>query len=321
MLFVLGGLVRSTGAGMGCPDWPKCFGEYIPPTSAEELPDNYKEIFLNNRLEKTERFAALLTKLGFKDKAQEILNYEALNEAHEFSASKAYTEYINRIWGALTGIIVLITFVYSLRFIKENRAVSIFTGLGFIAVMVNALIGAVVVNANLLGGIVTTHFLAAFAAMAFFMIARFNIVDLRLETSPDAKIKRHAFILMILFVVQIIAGTQVREAYDVMEAKGHVLNTETIPLLGQSFNVHRVLALITLAWSYLQMKNYKTLKWTKYVLGLCIAQIVFGSLIVMTDLSAFSKLFHVSIGAGLFVIQFYICALLFKGQQKALETA
>jgi cytochrome c oxidase assembly protein subunit 15 len=75
LLFVLilaGGVVRSTGSGMGCPDWPKCFGMYVPPTSSAELPKDYKDKYVAGRLAKNQRFAKTLDVFGFSDLARRI---------------------------------------------------------------------------------------------------------------------------------------------------------------------------------------------------------------------------------------------------------
>src|SRR5690606_25316889 len=74
LLVMIGGIVRATGAGMGCPDWPTCFGSWIPPTDVSQLPDNYKEIY------------------GAELKGE-----------IEFNPVKTWIEYVNRLFGVFTG--------------------------------------------------------------------------------------------------------------------------------------------------------------------------------------------------------------------------
>ena len=81
LVVVAGSFVRITGSGMGCPDWPKCFGQWVPPTNEAELPDNYKKIYSEGRVKKVEKFSNYLSAIGFKRKAEELRKDPSLIKA------------------------------------------------------------------------------------------------------------------------------------------------------------------------------------------------------------------------------------------------
>lgn len=311
MLFVIGGLVRSTGSGMGCPDWPKCFEQYVPPTSESDLPKNYEEYYKDKRLKKTKRFTQLLHLFGFSNKAEKIQQATQLNESHKFNVIKAYVEYINRLWGALTGIIVFICTLLSLQYFKINWRVFLFTFLGFIAVIFNALLGAVVVNSNLIGGIVTAHFIAAFASISFFIVARRYINN---SSQVNFQNKKISILLLLFASIQLIIGAFVRETYDLNF--GVMTLDQTIESLYPNLYYHGILGVIIMSLSILQLirvpKHGKVVKYAKIIVFLTIAQIIIGPVSLIESFIEISKLFHISFGAGIYVLQFYICTSFLK---------
>ena len=148
MLILVGSIVRSTGAGMGCPDWPKCFGSYIPPTSSAQLPDNYLEVFKAKRIEKNQRLAKVLMSLGYHDLGNQILTDPAIQEEQTFNVTKAWIEYINRLIGVLIGVMVFLNMIGSFAF-KTNKWLPIVGVFIFILTGFQGWVGSLVVSTNL----------------------------------------------------------------------------------------------------------------------------------------------------------------------------
>ena len=166
VLILVGGVVRSTGSGMGCPDWPKCFGSWVPPTDVSELPPDYKEVYANYRHEKNVRFARYLRMLGMGQTADQLLNDESVLVEADFNPTKTWIEYFNRITGVTIGFLIILVFVYSLKFWNSNRAITVLSFLTLVLVCFQGWIGSFVVSSNLTPWTITVHMFLALALVA-----------------------------------------------------------------------------------------------------------------------------------------------------------
>jgi cytochrome c oxidase assembly protein subunit 15 len=321
ILFFLGGLVRSTGAGMGCPDWPKCFGQLMPPTTDEALPANYQDVYLQERKVKVYRMAALLEQLGFHSKAQQIKNDPKIYEKHDFNLVKAYTEHINRLFGALTGLFSVLLLISSFQFMKKDRSRWLMAVAGVFFIFFNAFLGAVVVNTNLLPGLVSAHFITAFLAITAFMLARYKKIKLPRVPSIQKLPFTSLFLLLAVLLIQIVFGTQVREGIDkLVAASGFELNKYTFGELGFNFVVHRfssiVLLLLTgytlyVVFTHNDLRDVMGKPLIYFAFGILI-QIVSGSANTLFNLPDIAQVVHITVGSLMFGFILYACLLAVK---------
>jgi len=164
LLFLLGGLVRATGSGMGCPDWPKCFGLLAPPTCDCDLPANYQQVFLEKRLKKVDRFANFLDRVGMETSANRLRRDPSIRVPESFNPLKAWIEYINRLFGVLSGLFGFAWFLL-VWIKKELNPYRWWVVFGFFFLLVNAWLGSLVVATNLIPGIVSLPYLLSFVCL------------------------------------------------------------------------------------------------------------------------------------------------------------
>lgn len=315
----MGGLVRVTGAGMGCPDWPKCFGEWIPPTSEAQLPDNYKEVYITKRKSKVERLITFLEKVGMHDKALKIQKKQGLFEPHVYSFSKAYTEYGNRLVGVLTGIFALLTVFFSVTFFKKAFWKMGFAFIGLFFIIYNGWLGSIVVDSNLFGGMVTIHFVIAFFAVLFFMLAFYHGKESLATTNTDGKRLLWISLALVLGIVQLISGTLVREQAEILAGLNTIISINNFELLGSNFNLHRLTApilAVIIIWVLFKNRNIASRKKinTFYLacLILLLLQVLTGVLNVRFNFPPMAQLAHVVLGSVLLTGLIFISIHEFK---------
>ena len=329
LLILVGGIVRATGSGMGCPDWPKCFGQWVPPTSSSQLPADYKQIYTAQRVTKNQKLARTLAGLGFGQVAGEIFAHPTQYIETDFNATKTWIEYLNRLLGALIGIFVFVTAAVSLPYWRRDRPIVWLAVASWLLIGVQGWLGSLVVSTNLLPVMVTIHMGLALVIVALLLYAahraRWSSVEnalaepLELEALSDPASEQATFIglrwllwgVLLLTFVQIILGTQVREAIDRIASETSYTHRDTwVGMLGGIFEAHRTLsAIVVLANVYIGYQLWQLaipalqqlLVATGVVLGL---EMVAGITLASLALPAFVQPVHLTLATLLFGTQF-----------------
>ena len=325
LVILAGGIVRMTGSGMGCPDWPKCFGFLIPPTERSQLEWKSNSEYNKNQIVIIDE-TLFYANDKFKSKSEfEMSNWSEYTK-HDYSKFNVYhtwIEYINRLIGAIAGLSVLILFVSSLKFLKTKKIITGLSFLALIAIIFQAWLGKMVVDSNLMANTITVHMLMAIVLL--FIL--FSILAISNPSKKRVRISRNISILVlisiVLLLIQIITGTEVRKFIDIkMELLNYTERERWFENITSTFSFHRsfswaIIIVNSLIYFYARKSGLK-LKIIHIVNSLIFFQISSGIIMYYFHFPFSSQPIHLLISTMIISIQFYFL-LLYKTSKNAIK--
>ncbi len=311
LVILAGAVVRMTGSGMGCPDWPKCFGYLIPPTERSQLdwkPEkNYERgnviILDNTLLVATQTFQSGLT--------IDPQNWEAYTK-HDyttFNATHTWVEFINRLLGAISGLIVLALFIRSLWWVRKQPILPLFSFFAVVGMGVQAWLGKTVVDSNLLPSKISLHMIMALLIVSVLLFIRAKSHGKQLQ-QPSKTLFILISVAFVLTLVQFGLGVDVRQFIDYqIKQAGYNAPQLWLDRPEVSFYVHRSLSLIVVVlsvWIYRQViKEGIALKYIQFIIGCILVEIALGILMYYIDFPWGTQPLHLLIATLLFSAQLY----------------
>ena len=290
-LVLIGGVVRSTGAGLGCPDWPKCFGLWIPPTQISEIPVKFWDHPLSSEHGK-------------------II----------FNPVKTWTEYLNRLLGVVIGFAILIQAALSLFYSKRPKA-RFFSVLSLVLVIFQGWLGARVVSTDLRPFVISLHLLVALFIALSLLAALFYSKEKPEYRPPyvaSSYLKPLVISSSVFLLIQFFLGTEVRSQVDVLFREFDFgLREQYADRLDWKLMVHRSFSILIILFLFLQFRlSGRQLKLDEiWFAGLPPVLVIFlvlsGIILIYLRFPAFVQPFHLLFGFSVICSQFWLCLYLF----------
>ena len=269
-LLLVGGLVRASGAGLGCPDWPRCFGSWIPPASAAALPPHF--------------------------------------DASQFNPALMWTEYLNRLLGVTVGFLILATTVSAWRHYRHEPRIVWTTTIALLLTGFQGWLGGRVVAHELAAWIVTVHMIVALVIVQLLLYV--TVTSQGAQGAQGAQSAQSAqaaslatFVLIVVTLAQIAFGTQVRGAVDAALDAG-VARDLALGTVGWLDYLHRDFAFAVLAgsaaltlWLLSKRAASRVVRWSLVVLSLAILQVLVGAVMAYGPLLPAAQVGHLTIAS------------------------
>ena len=266
LLIFVGGLVRVSGSGLGCPDWPKCFGRWVPPTNIEQIPAHI--------------------------------------DSTAFNIVLAWIEYGNRTLGVIVGISILLMTVIALIYFRKNNKILFSSLLSLFLVISNGGLGAIVVSSILNPFIVSLHMILALflvSVLSYTTIESYKIIDTNKFTNMylSKKISTSLILLWIFIVIEILLGTGIRTNIELIAIDNPLFTKgELLSSLNSYKYLHSILGFSLLFLSiylcYLFKDDFLGLskQLVLFIFGMIMFQIFLGELMIFFELPQLTRLFH-----------------------------
>ncbi|MFP6875170.1 MAG: COX15/CtaA family protein [Verrucomicrobiales bacterium] len=296
LLIFVGAIVRVSGSGLGCPDWPRCWGALWPPSSIEDV--DFEKI----DLEKFRRRDADIT-------------IEKLKA--EFNPVHVWVEYINRLTSFPVGLFSLATLILGFGFRKRRPSVFLGSLLAFLLVGTNAALGAMVVRSGLQPGVITLHMALAIALLCVLVF----VIHRGGEVRPQVCLPGGRgiwWVVLILFAVSVgegVMGSQVRELTDrlALEYKDlpreqwhETLERAPVYLVHRSFSWIILAVAIFFSWYSRGISGQMAAACRRAIFAIVLAQMGLGMLMSHVSVHSVVQVLHIGLSALLIIALFWI---------------
>ncbi|MDA9125813.1 COX15/CtaA family protein [Flavobacteriaceae bacterium] len=312
-VIVAGAIVRMTGSGMGCPDWPKCFGYFIPPTEGSQLLFKANHSYEEGMMILMDHEAFLVAKTDFISGNEFNTSDWEVYSKHDYTTYDpvhTWVEYINRLIGVLSGIPILIFTVLAFWFWKKNKWIPIISILTLFGMGFQAWLGKTVVDSNLAPFKITIHMVMALLIVAFILYLIFASKTSYKQQKYHKLFFNILMVAIILSLVQIILGTQVRQFVDEQTKLIGYQKALWLESPDLKFYIHRSTSILVLTLNgylwYLNRSNVLGFNKIRLAIYCVILEAFTGILMYYFDFPFLSQPLHLVLASILFGIQCYI---------------